>query len=384
MGRIICVWAVVCLASTGCDGEGSGDGPPPDGGSMLDMAADGAVADAAGEDETAADEGNAADAEPEGPGCGDGPACDPPDECREARCVPPGGCLDDTDCPGDGVCRSGQCGPSGCVDDAECPAELVCADRRCVDPPECGPAAPCPGDAVCDDGACVDPGCAEDAECAADEVCRDAACVPACADDDACPGEAICVNRACAPPMCAADEECLPGEVCADGRCGPPPGPQACLEPGFMPDFGVYRGTTRDAPDEVRASCADGADAPEVVLRFQLERAADVCLSTMGSAYDSALHVRTVCADRATEVACRDDGFGRDPFQAQVRVAAEAGVDYFVFVDGFRGASGDYVLEFVDGPCPEEPPGPECVTDDDCGASAHCADGVCVPGARPE
>ncbi len=380
MGRAKTLWIALLLAASGCD-AGAGDDAPP----QVDMASGAAPADADAPDiepDGAVVDGAVVDAVVDGaaPMCGDGPPCVDPEVCRDGRCAPPDGCVMDTDCDDGAICRDGRCLRSGCRVDADCPDALVCRAQRCVDPPECGPDTPCPGAALCRDGACVEPGCVDDVECPDGTICRDGACgAPDCLDDAGCPVGEVCAAGACEPAACAADVDCPPGELCEDGRCVPDPGPQACIDPRPMPAFGVYRGTTRGAADEVGARCADGADAPEVALRFELDRDADVCLSTMGSAYDSVLHVRTACADPASEVVCRDDGFGRDPFQAQVRVMAAAGVTYFVFVDGFRGDAGDWVLEFVDGPCPAMPPPSECVVDDDCGASGRCEAGVCVP-----
>jgi len=201
---------------------------------------------------------------------------------------------------------------------------------------------------------------------------------PEGAPDTGCPGG--CGDVGPAPPGCGGGPACEPPGACVDGRCAAPCARDAdCDDPRSMPGFGVYRGTTRGAPDQIGARCGLGAEAPEVALQFQLDRDATACLGTMGSTFDAVLHVRTDCADRASEVACRGDGFQRDPFQARIDIDALAGVRYFVFVDGFDGAAGDHVLSFVDGPCPEEAPPPECDSDDDCGASEVCRNDSCLP-----
>lgn len=59
--------------------------------------------------------------------------------CIEARCI------DDDDCPGDEVCRDGECVPE-CIDDEDCATGFTCEDNVCV-PPD-GPQIECPEDMV--------------------------------------------------------------------------------------------------------------------------------------------------------------------------------------------------------------------------------------------
>ena len=53
------------------------------------------------------------------------------------------------------------------------------------------------------------------------------------------------------------------------------------------------------------------------------------------------------CADAQSEVGCNDDnGMG---LRSSVEVDAEVGVTYFLFVDGYDDAAGDYILTVSEG-----------------------------------
>jgi len=90
--------------------------------------------------------------------------------------------------------------PDGCDDDADCPGEGICVNGRCVLAP------PCDADNDCDAG----------------ESCIDHHCVAqggeACEDDGDCDG-LVCDNGECRP-CTDAGVDCPDGTVCApDGRC---------------------------------------------------------------------------------------------------------------------------------------------------------------------
>ena len=92
------------------------------------------------------------------------------------------------------------------------------------------------------------------------------------------------------------------------------------------------------------------ASGPEAIYRLQVLGGGPVCLTTEGSDFDTVLYVRTDCADAATEVACNDDnGMG---LRSTVELDAEAGVTYFVFVDGYSLGQGEYILTVSEGACP--------------------------------
>ena len=109
--------------------------------------------------------------------------------------------------------------------------------------------------------------------------------------------------------------------------------------------------------DGSQASCGAGATSPDAVFIWTPAEDATVCLSTVGSSYDTVLHVRAgdaavgICRDPAAQVACNDDVGAL--LQSQLTLEASAGTDYFMFVDGFgANSTGDFLLTVSAGACP--------------------------------
>jgi len=128
---------------------------------------------------------------------------------------------------------------------------------------------------------------------------------------------------------------------CANGECVEEEG-GTCDEPRPAEAGMVYEGSTADFQPNENASCAGGANGPEVVYQYTTGAEPEfVMLSLEGSGYDTALHVRTECENAGTEVICNDDSFG---LQSYVEFPAEANTTYFIFVDGFGGGAGPYML----------------------------------------
>ena len=121
-----------------------------------------------------------------------------------------------------------------------------------------------------------------------------------------------------------------------------------------IPSTGTYYGYSYEqtAYSRYGGSCG-GSAAPESIYSFQVDVADTVCVSTVGSSYDTLLYVREGCD--GLEVACNDDAYG---LQSEVELYAVPGVNYHVFVDGYSTASGDYQLNVEYGPC-----GPPAVED---------------------
>ncbi len=90
--------------------------------------------------------------------CRDNSHCEGPGkECSAGKCQFRAGYCDDARaCPGNGKCRSNECGPQ-CLDNAECTNEEFCSGGGCVARPACGPnalTAECPDGKECVGGAC--------------------------------------------------------------------------------------------------------------------------------------------------------------------------------------------------------------------------------------
>ncbi len=88
------------------------------------------------------------------------------------------------------------------------------------------------------------------------------------------------------------------------------------------------------------------SDASDVVYEFTPQVTQTYNISLLGSSYDTYLHVNTNggCPG-TTQVACNDDYFSLQSF---VSVILNGGQTYYIIVDGFDVASGNYVLNITD------------------------------------
>jgi hypothetical protein len=123
---------------------------------------------------------------------------------------------------------------------------------------------------------------------------------------------------------------------------------------------GTVRGSNRGASFAGEGTCG-GRGSSEVVYLYRLERAVEgLRISTTGlgeQPLESTVYVRRGCVDAASEVACaRGDAAG-----TSLLLEAPAVGDYYVFVDGATGQSGDFELTI------EEVPLAQCLNglDDD-------------------
>jgi hypothetical protein len=102
-------------------------------------------------------------------------------------------------------------------------------------------------------------------------------------------------------------------------------------------------GDTAGSTDRFQATCAAGAQSPDLVYRLVLRRAQRVRISSEQSDYDGAIYVRSDCLDPSTEVACNDDA--GDNRHSLIEVTLQPGT-YYVFVDGYaQGSQGHFTLD---------------------------------------
>lgn len=116
-----------------------------------------------------------------------------------------------------------------------------------------------------------------------------------------------------------------------------------CENPHVIEKPGIYTGTTRFSPDRHEGHMCSVWHGPEQVYRLDIPAGgANVVLDTQGSSFDTTLFVRKGdCNLESAEVACNEDNGAS--LQARSEMALEEGT-YFVFVDGFDHARGDYRL----------------------------------------
>ena len=175
------------------------------------------------------------------------------------------------------------------------------------------------------------------------------------------------------PGRCMADMDCGEGLICAEaGICVPPPPLYTCHNPFIIPSAFdgdvVFEGNTNDRVSREGARCAQGAEGPDHVYLLKGEgkfqgggdEPLQVCLQTLGSDFDTALHVRRERCN-GPEVSCVDDvtvNFGGEQqlqVAAQMTLDVEAGEEYYIFVDSSESVlSGEYVLSVLVGPCEQE------------------------------
>ncbi len=343
--------------------------------------------------------------------CDDEPGCVPPTEdCANGSDDDGDG---DADCDDSDCARAPACRPpvedcdNGQDDDGD--GNFDCTDDDCADDPACEepPAEIC--DNGQDDDGDGDTDCDDDRDCALDPACQtpeeicdngadeDGDDLIDCADDD-CAGHPDCAEPT---EICdnggdddgdmavdCDDDDCLGHPACGAGGEG------TCEAPLAVVVGGRVDGTTVGSPDAATAQCGGGAQSAENVHVFVPEAAGVYCVTTARSAYDTVLHVRTACADAASEIACNDDNEIAGGTRSALELDAVAGTPYFIYVDGYGASVGAYQLRVLPGACVELP---ECEADGDCDGGvcfegacvecaddAHCDDGVCESNACVE
>lgn len=102
-------------------------------------------------------------------------------------------------------------------------------------------------------------------------------------------------------------------------------------------------GDTRPSTDRFQATCAGGANSPDLIYRLQIRRRSTVRITSEQQDWDGAIYVRGDCTDIATEVACNDDA--GDNRHSMLETELEPGT-YYVFVDGYSsGNAGEFSLD---------------------------------------
>lgn len=102
----------------------------------------------------------------------------------------------------------------------------------------------------------------------------------------------------------------------------------------------VASGNSGVADDDLDPSCGLG-NAADQAIRFTAPAAASYTFDTFGSGYDTVLSVWSDCS---TESACNDDS---GVLQSQLVVDLAQGQAVLILVDGYNGATGDWVLNIA-------------------------------------
>jgi len=114
-------------------------------------------------------------------------------------------------------------------------------------------------------------------------------------------------------------------------------------------------GTTAGYTDDYDEVCPyDNSTSPDVVYSYTPAGDIYLDIDLCGSLYDTKLYVYD---DSMNLIACNDDYYSGDPcgqyVSALIGVPMNAGMQYYIVIDGYGGDCGEYVLYFgsIPGPC---------------------------------
>jgi len=155
-----------------------------------------------------------------------------------------------------------------------------------------------------------------------------------------------------------AGDGCTPGCVGEDEIC-------TVVEDITASVGSTVTGSTTDQTDDHAPSCTNPG-SPEAVyeLTFAEDTIVGISTDSAGTGYDTALYVREAsCVDPGAEIVCNDDVDTQGGnYNSQLGWMAEAGVTYYLFVDGWNGEAGDFELTLTESTCGDGTPelGEEC------------------------
>jgi glucose/arabinose dehydrogenase len=124
------------------------------------------------------------------------------------------------------------------------------------------------------------------------------------------------------------------------GQCGNP----AVIPPGG----GEVAGTT-SGPSLQAGTCGKSGLGPEQAFQWTPAESGTAIIETCGTAFDSVLYLRSGACASGAQLACNDDtlgcaGGGHPGHGSRIALSVTAGETYFIVVDGYNGAAGDFTL----------------------------------------
>jgi hypothetical protein len=231
----------------------------------------------------------------------------------------------------DSACAVGVCARDG----------RTCLQRPRPDGTTCTDGDLCTVGDICRSGSCT---AGPPLDCsAAGDACNLAFCdgatgtclVQSVPDGLPCDDGNVCTMASCMSGMCAGVVSPTPGDTCLNPVAVP-----------LVPGVSFETGNNQCAVDNAQGTCS-AAGGQDIVYRLEPMGAtrrlvATTEAPTMGTGYDTVLHVRSTC-DMPSSLACDDDS-GLS-FFSQLDVVLPAAQDSFLFADAFfTNSIGDYQL----------------------------------------
>jgi hypothetical protein len=138
----------------------------------------------------------------------------------------------------------------------------------------------------------------------------------------------------------------------------PDPASSACTTPTVIPAAGgVFTGSTSGSSSQ-SGTCGTTNAAPEKVFQWTPAVSGTATIQTCGASgtnFDTVLYMRSGTCPTGTQVACNDDTSGcatstNANYASRIRPTVTAGQTYFIIVDGYGGASGNFTLSVTPPP----------------------------------
>jgi lysyl oxidase len=136
------------------------------------------------------------------------------------------------------------------------------------------------------------------------------------------------------------------------------PALDACSTPTVIPAAGgVLTGSTSGTSTQ-SGTCATTSLAPEKVFQWTPSTSGTATIQTCGASgttFDTVLYMRSGSCQTGSQVACNDDTSGcatstSPNYGSRITPAVTAGQTYFIIVDGYGSASGNFTLSITPPP----------------------------------
>jgi hypothetical protein len=118
----------------------------------------------------------------------------------------------------------------------------------------------------------------------------------------------------------------------------------ACDDAELVTESDSFEGDTTGEADDFQTNCGGSATSPDLPYRIEMETAFNLVAEVVDAPFDTVLHLRRVCDDQSSQIACDDDG-GDGVMSRIEQSGLEAGT-YYLIMDGYgSGSSGRYTLQ---------------------------------------